>query len=334
MDVCLNDMSIFNDLSTIASGSIVSWQWDFNDGIASTNQNTTHTYSTEGSYNVELIVTSDNGCTDTIALPTTVSPLPTVGFSPDLFDGCKDLAIAFSDLSLISTGSIASYAWDFGDGNSSTSQFPTHIYTTAGTYSITLTVTSDKGCITTATSANLITVYPLPISEFEFSPQQTSILYPEITFDDASIDAISWAWNFGDGNSSTDQYPTHTYADSGTYTVKLVVVNSYGCLDSITYEVRIDPDGVLYIPNTFTPNNDGVNDNFIGKGFGIIEYSMRIFDRWGNPIYSCNDITKPWDGTVEGTTNLAPVDVYVYHVNVTVLPDKKHAYVGRVSLVR
>lgn len=333
-DVCLNDVSSFNDLSVIASGSIVSWQWDFGDGNTSTNQNSTNTYSSENTYTTQLIVTSDNGCTDTLQQQTIVNPLPQVTFNPDVFSGCEDLPVNFMDLSTISTGSLVSYAWSFGDGNSSTAISPIYTYADPGTYSVTLTATSDKGCISTSTSTNLITVYPLPISEYLYSPHETSILFPDITFTDASTDAISWAWNFGDGSTSTEQFPSHSYADSGTYIVKLLVVNSYGCLDSVQYDVRIDPDGILYIPNTFTPNNDDVNDGFIAKGFGIINYSMRIFDRWGNELYSCTDITKPWDGKVQSTQQLAPQDIYVYHIDVTWLPKEKHTYIGKVSLLR
>lgn len=334
-DACLNEVSTFTDLSSITSGSVVSWQWDFKDGNTSSSQHPSNMYALDTSYTVQLIVTSDNGCTDTLEQLTTVNPLPQVDLVPDLISGCEDLAINFTDLSSITKGSIISYAWNFGDGATSASQSPTHLYSTAGTYSVTLTATSDKGCKTTFTSINLITVYPLPISEFNFSPQTTSILYPKIDFDDASsTDAISWLWDFGDGNTSSIQSPTYSYTDSGTYTIKLIVVNNYGCIDSVSYDVRINPDGILYIPNTFTPNNDGINDNFIGKGYGILEYEMNIYDRWGTLIYSCNDTSRPWDGKVQGTSKLAPVDVYIYHIFVKVQPEKKHTYIGRISLVR
>lgn len=335
-DICLKEPASFIDLSSIASGSIVSWQWDFNDGNTSTLTNPTHNYAIEGTYSTQLVVISDNGCLDSLEQIITVNPDPALVMI--LFSGpiCEDSPGNFDNQSTISTGNIVSYNWDFGDGLYSSDVAPSHTYTSPGTYFVSLVGTSDKNCSDTLTSAFPITVNPKPISAFEYNPHETSILSPLISFyDQSSTDAYQFWWDFGDGTSSSAyQSPNHAYADTGTYSVELLVVNNYGCEDSVTYEVKINPDGILYIPNTFSPNNNDINDDFIAKGFGILDYEMFIYDRWGNPIYSCNDISKAWDGTIQNTSKPAPEDVYVYKIKVRVQPDKKHTYIGRVTLLR
>jgi gliding motility-associated-like protein len=157
---------------------------------------------------------------------------------------------------------------------------------------------------------------------------------PDITFDNLSTGAVSYFWTFGDGGSSNAFEPTHTYTDTGTYTVMLVVVNVYGCIDTVYKLVHIKPVFHMFIPNAFTPNQDGVNDHFYVVGEGIIATNICIFNRWGERIYQTNNNTKGWDGTIKDGARDAQQDVYVYDILVTDVFGKKHHEYGRVNLVR
>jgi len=108
----------------------------------------------------------------------------------------------------------------------------------------------------------------------------------------------------------------------------------YSCVDSTYKTVTIEPEFLFYIPNAFTPNDDGINDYFSGKGIFIKEYEMMIFDRWGNLIFYTDDINKPWDGRANHGTEIAQRDVYVYTVKITDINRKKHSYKGTVTLER
>jgi gliding motility-associated-like protein len=118
----------------------------------------------------------------------------------------------------------------------------------------------------------------------------------------------------------------------GQYEVTLVSTNQWGCSDTIVHTVYIDDDFAFYIPNAFSPNGDGVNDLFSGKGYGIKDYVMYIFDRWGEKIYETTDLSKGWDGTYKGEE--AQQDVYVYRVDIIDIHGEKHKYRGHFTLIR
>lgn len=170
--VCANLACDFTDDSSDGDGSVIGWSWDFGDNSSGTAQNPSHTYAAAGTYTARLIVTDDDGATDSVTQAVTVSapPVgnqnPTAAFNPN----CTDLACTFTDQSTDSDGTISTWSWDFGDGNGSSVQSPSHSYAAAGTYSVSLTVTDDGGATDTATQQVALgavtssTYYPEAIS--------------------------------------------------------------------------------------------------------------------------------------------------------------------------
>lgn len=288
-----------------------------------------------------VIVTDANGCQDTVTLPITVRSSPVVDFQPDSA-GCSPLCLTFQDLSTIATGINQQWFWDFGDGTLSNLTNPSHCFENNTIYSpitntVKLTVTSNDGCSTTMIKNDYITVYPIPVADFNYSPQAPTILSPLISFQNESLGASIWHWDFSIGlqdSTSSLQHPYYTYNDTGQFEVTLIVNNNYGCTDTIQKTILIGLDWVIYIPNAFTPNGDEINDSFPAKAYGIIDFEMFIFDRWGNLIYQTDDIKKPWDGKANHGNELAQSDVYVYVVKVTDFKKTKHKYRGIVTLVR
>jgi len=331
--VCLGSITDFTDLSTIASGNSIAWGWNFNDGSTSTLQNTSHTYTDAGIFNVNLTVTSDSGCQSSVMLPVEVFPAPDVDFIADVEEGCQPLAVNFTDLSIIPPGyDIVWWLWDFGDGNTSPAQNPLHVFDSAGVFTVILHVKSANGCDNVDTLAGMITVYPKPAAGFSASPQPTTIIYPYIDFTDNSSGANQWQYDFGDHINAATQNPQHTYSDTGTYTVQQIVINQFGCRDTIESIVIINDAFTFYIPNSFSPNGDGDNDYFFGSGIGITSSRMRIFNRWGEEIFSSFADNPKWDGMISKTNELAPQDVYVYVFLITDVFGNTHTYRGKVML--
>ncbi len=322
----------FTNTSTISSGSITGYVWSFGDSTNSTAANPVHNFSQPGTYNVMLIVTSDFGCVDTIIKQVIIYPLPTPAFVFDQAAGCGPLTIHFTDSSFIAMGNIVSWQWDFGDGTGDTVQNPVHTYYTSGSYNVTLTVTSDNGCSQTATIPNTITIYPSPEAMFTPDPQETNILQPVITFNNQTTGGIIYQWTLGDGGVSTEFEPVHAYHDTGTYNITLWTQNSFGCIDTASGWVHIGPIFTVYIPNTFTPNEDGRNEVFNLKGIGIIAVELDIWDRWGEHIYHGTD--KGWDGSVKGSSTMAQQGVYIYQFRIKDVFKQEHAMNGRVNLIR
>ncbi|MBS1651498.1 MAG: gliding motility-associated C-terminal domain-containing protein [Bacteroidetes bacterium] len=208
-----------------------------------------------------------------------------------------------------------------------------------GRYSMNIVATNKWGCTSALTESLAAQVWPIPEAQFMAVPQSVSLLNPTISFTNQSTGASTYYWDFGDysnpnTNTSNSINPSHIYQDAGSYYVNLVAINQYGCKDTATNVVQVTPDMGLYIPNAFTPDDNNINDVFLPKGYGIDQnrYTMEIYDRWGELIFTSNNFVKGWDGTTKGQ----PVkdDVYVYKISVYDLQGKKHDYVGHVTLLR
>ena len=291
--------------------------WDLGNGTILTSANAQGDYPIPGEYTVSLTVTNSIGCSATVTYVDTVvahGP-PTVLFSALPDSGCEPLSVDLSnDTDPLMVGSCL---WDFGDGSTSNSCDPTHVYLQAGTYSVSLEVTSPAGCENDTTIVDLVHVLPAPIADLAMGPQPTDLFNTEIEFTDlSSDDVIAWEWEFEDGTPSSANTPDTTVIfppmEAGSYPVTLVVTNHHGCSDTITAVVVIDGVFSLYVPNTFTPNGDGINDRFIPivRDAADRDQSFLVFDRWGQIIYSSNDLGKGWDGSVDGEE--PKTDVYVW----------------------
>ncbi|MFL5763353.1 MAG: PKD domain-containing protein [Bacteroidia bacterium] len=293
-------------------------------------------------------ITLTDGCTTTPATATvtvTVLPLPVIAFTPLSSTGCSPVCVTFADATTVTGGSVASWLWGFGDGSTANTQNPSHCFSTMGggltTYDVTLTATSNGGCTSSATFTNVVTVYANPVAAFSFNPDPASMASPNVSFIDLSTNASSWSWNFNDPantlvpNTSNSQNPSHMYGDAGTYCVTLVASNLGGCTDTTVNCVTIEPEFTFYIPNAFSPNGDGINDIFAPKGDNIAEFTMRIFDRWGNQVFISKALNEGWDGKVKGGSGeIAEEDVYVYNITVKEKIGSRRNYIGHVTIVK
>lgn len=285
-------------------------------------------------------VTIDDKCsapTGSTVISVVVNPLPVISFTADVLSGCAPLTV-----NLTGTSNNASdiFSWQEQGliGN------PKEItFADTGKHSVMLTVTNTlTGCSAVLIKENYIEVFPVPIASFYADPVKTSILDPNINFYNTSTGAVSYFWDFGNtaaigsSNNSTLVNPKHEYGYVGQYNVHLVAISNKGCKDTAMVRVEIEPDFALYIPNTFTPDGNGLNDYFQPFGVGIDEdrYILDIFDRWGENIFSSKEFKKGWDGTAKGGSTSVEQGVYVYKIQVYDLMGKKHSFVGHVTLIR
>lgn len=233
------------------------------------------------------------------------------------------------------------YLWDFGDGSTGTVEDPQHIYNLTGTYNVGLMVYDTNGCASTQSFSGMITVFPGIEAEFSYSPTSVSSLDPNVFFYDHSTNAAYWNWSFGDtlsgiNNHSFDQSPIHSFYGPGTYTIWLIATNSSGCVDSVAHVVEVKEPLSFFVPNAFTPNNNGINDVFLPIGLGIDpdNFTMYIFDRWGEEIYMTNDINKGWDGKKTGSDELCQMSVYVWLIDYSDIYGNHHKLTGKVTLIQ
>ncbi|MCX6291862.1 MAG: PKD domain-containing protein [Bacteroidetes bacterium] len=329
--VCENSPTQFNNTSAIGTGSIINYSWNFGDGSGGSSVNPSHTYPAPGIYTATLSGMSDFGCTSSDTQMVKINPNPQVTFGSAI-QGCSPLHSTFNDSSWISQGSIIGWLWDFGDGNVSTQQNPSHVYMQPGTFPVTLTVVSNEGCQTSVTEPGYITVYPQPLADFSADPTSTDMVNPVIQFTNLSQSYSAFAWNFSDGTSNyLVSSPAHMFTGTGNFSAQLIVMNSYGCRDTAYKTIEVFPHSTLFAPNCFTPNGDGKNDVFKPAYTEMSTIQVWIFNRWGELLKNWDGLEGYWDGYYQGRA--CQEDVYVYKIKGLGDDGKNYEWVGHVSIV-
>ncbi|HPG12159.1 MAG TPA: PKD domain-containing protein, partial [Chitinophagaceae bacterium] len=248
-EVCVGSLIGFSDMSSAPGSSVTGWSWDFGDGSpVSTSQNPSHIYNLPGTYTISLTIQSASGCqSQPYTSQVIVNHIPTADFSIASVVCVPAGEAQFNDLSSVPAGStISTWNWDFGDGSTSTTQNPTHIYASTGSYTVTLNVVTDKGCAAPFFTKD-VSVSDRPLAGFT-PPQICTSDMNAPFFDNSTIAAgtvTGWEWDFGDpgsgaNNTSVLQNPTHTYSTVGTYTAQLIAVSAQGCKDTIQQQFVVN----------------------------------------------------------------------------------------------
>ncbi len=324
-DAFVGDEVQFTDLSQAVGGApaITSWEWAFGDGGTSSEQNPRHAYAAPGSYDVTLTVSNgEESATSTrqgyVSVRAKVPP--TADFVASIVETFPGTDIQFTDASSAGTSSITGYAWDFGDGTSSTQENPVHAYTQTGTFTVSLTVTSAHGQ-DTETKQNYIVVSPIPPGAGFSSDVRQAVIGPlgaVVEFYDESeagtFPIVDRFWEFGDGETSTENDPIHTYQETGFYTVSLTVTAQNGQMDTATVANYIE-----VVENTITANFTVDNRNAdIGQEVQFTDTS----DPGPSPI-----IQWSWDFGDGGVSDEPdPVHVYTEEGTYTVSLTVANAY--------
>ena len=264
----------FSDLST---GSPATYFWDLGNGTTSTQQNPGIIYFNPGSYTVKLII-KKGALIDSIVKNQyiVVNALPVPAFTVSDTTGCYPLTVKFNDGSLAGSGQINSWQWDFGDGNISSDQSPVHTYTSQGSYTVLLNVSNSHGCSKVISKPNFISIQNGVVAAFNYTSNQGCQTSALVSFFNQSTGTgtLQYLWDFGNGFTSTLQNPTTNYNTSGSFSVKLVVSNNFGCKDSSTKQnavnigfVKADfakPDTVC-TGATFQLTNTSTPSSFVGS---------------------------------------------------------------------
>ena len=288
--------------------------------------------------NTQYTVIVSDGCTVLPAQALTqinVIISPTINIQSSNISGCPTLCSNFYDSALLATGSISTWNWTFSDGQTSNTPNASVCFSKPGIYSGTLTVVTINGCQSTPGVVSNITVYNVP------SPDFTSTTFDGNMFDSPFIltntslnyNTIKWVTTFGNYTSSSVSL---NYENEGQYPVTLIATNNFGCKDSITKIIKVEPIFTFYAPNTFTPNSDNINETFFPLGIGWNEdtYKLYIFDRWGELIYTSNDVRKGWDGKAKKGNEIAEQDVYTWKVELDDIFKNHHSYIGHITLLK
>ncbi len=306
--------------------------WDFGDGsprIDAGIETKIHTYPGPGTYLARLIVNDTAFCNS----PDSVSNIVRLAVNVKAqfttpAKGCVPYTAKFENTSLGGTD----FIWDFGDNSSlSTMVSPSHLYSTTGDYTIRLIAIDTSTCNKRDTTFFTITVSSIPTALFSFSPVP-ALENTAIDFVSRSIGATSFFWDFGDGETSTKENPSHLFNESKTFNVCLIAINDAGCTDTICQPVTAKIIPLLDVPNAFTPGKFGVNGIVKVAGYGIAKMDWKIYNRWGQVVFATSNRTAGWDGTFKGA--LQAMDVYTYTLDVEFTDGKKLRKTGDITLLR
>jgi gliding motility-associated-like protein len=296
-DGCVNTVRAFTNQTTAPLNDITIYRWEFGDGTTSTIRNPQKTYTLPGTYNVKMYVETAQGCKDSVNKQITIFPAPVPNYNLD--QACRAVPIQVINNTTISSGTITSYNWTFGNGQTSTLEDPVISYQNSGSYPVILTVTSDRGC--TATLRDTILIRQPSVPDFTFSNQ---CFRAPVQFTDISTspynDITQWNWTFEPGATSSIRNPSYTFSNSGDKVIKLVVTSSFGCRDSITKTINLKPspiadftiDGISGGPGIFIKCEDNFSVNFTNL--------------------SIDNLTNNWSFGVPGATSTQINPSYVY----------------------
>jgi trimeric autotransporter adhesin len=315
------------------SGAVnYTWNNGVLNGIAFTPAVGTQTYTVTG--------TSAAGCVNTDQVDVTVNPNPVVSFVPGATSGCTPFTTTLTN----TTPDSQNCVWTISNGTVLTGCGTVPVtFSNGGCYNVTLTTTATNGCTSSFTANNLVCVEDYPIASFTPSSNLLSSLNTEVYFENNTIGASTYAWNFGvDDDASYVENPIYTFPSSepGQYLVTLVATSPLGCTDTATTIIQVYEELLFYVPNTFTPDLDVYNPVFLPvftSGFDPFNYNLMIFNRWGEIIFESNDPNVGWDGSYgnNGEIEMVQDGTYTWKIEFKVTRnDERKRIVGHVNLIR
>jgi gliding motility-associated-like protein len=327
---CSNSVVNFFDSSYVSSGNVKSWLWDFGNGVTSSQQNASTVFANAGKYNVSLKIVSNQNCENTLVKEIKVDEFPKVSFDVDKREGCFPDVMIFTNSSTFSTGT--EFVWDFGDGFSSKIVSPSHKYMDIDTFSVKCTAITPEGCMDSLIKDKFISIQIMPSAKFNIVNKNVFIPKYRLQFENQSLLASAFEWKFGDSTISALKNTTHMFQDSGTFNICLVAKNSDACKSSYCEKVKIVYPGTIAIPNAFSPNNDGQNDDFKVLGGPLKSIDIKIFNSWGSVVFTSETLDQSWDGTKNGES--LPIGEYSYVIQCELLDGTKLNRTGVVNLTR
>ena len=306
------------------------YHWDFGvEGLVNDTSNEfepTYVYPDTGIYTAKLVVNPGSSCPDSISRFVKVFPYFSTALS-DTGTVCPGLPISFFDESSTTIKPVNSWQWNFGDGGSSTDQNPIHIYNNGGTYNVMLVSHNIKNCVDTA-------VRQVLIDNFKPSAGKDTIIVKGESIQFEANGGVSYLWQPGIYlNDSSIRDPVGFYPDTGIISYTLFVTSAYGCKGYDTIRVWVVNQASFFVPTGFSPNGDGLNDVFrpVAVGYRSLDY-FKVYDRWGEQVYSSDNLTAGWDGTYNH--KLADMGTYFWQISYIDRFGKRSYMKGDVTLVK
>ena len=320
---CDNAQDGFINISVIGGTPNYSYLWSNGNGFSSNNEDINQISG--GNYTV--IVTDQNLCEASLSIEIGENEAMTIETST------SECINNNGTINVTAFGGQPEYLFELSSNNQTIEINTTGVFNELESGDYLITAFDALNC----DIQELISINSAPQADFFLDEYEFSLSNDPVLFTDLSIDnnIISWNWDFGDGNNSNEQNPSHLYTEPGIYYATLNIIDAYNCEDQITKEIKVLQDFYAYTPNIFTPNNDGTNDTFSPSllNIDISTYKLTIFDRWGNEIFETINYSQGWNGKQENGA-LFPSDVYSYKVVYQTNLGMKKEEVGHIIMAK
>ncbi|MES2446055.1 MAG: PKD domain-containing protein [Bacteroidota bacterium] len=313
--------------------NFTSFVWDFNGGLETTDANGDKrvTFTTNGLKTITLTVSSPNGCTSTLSKEINVQLKPA---TPIITANQPKFCIGDTMKFAVEEVEGVTYEWigpNNFKANTAAIEIPVNDFNVAGKYQVLLKI---GACVSDVAEIIIPPIAKIPVAAFGTDPLFNSKFTTPlpIFFKNNSKDADTYLWEFGDGNTSTEANPTHIYKTSGTFKVKLTAFADEGCSNSVQVGDLIILDAALFIPNTFSPNQDGINDEFVVTVLNLKKYELFIYNRLGENVFQTSNIFNNWNGKHKNQD--VPVSTYYYVIFGKNIYNQDVKYTGSLTLIR
>jgi gliding motility-associated-like protein len=330
--ISITNNSIINTLYPGAA-AWTKYLWDFGDNTTFAGANpASHNFPGPGTYTVTLTISDSTACNSPQVFTQVVTFVDNIikGVFELPDTGCVPFTWVFNNTSK----NVGTYFWNFGTagaGSTSTLGTPSFTFTNVGTYTVTLIVGNPLTCNKLDSFKQIITVYPAPVADFYYLPNPPLPNKP-VSFNNQSVGAVRYLWDFGDGTYSTLENPTHLYNKSAILDVCLTAYNQYGCPDTVCKPIRPEVVNIIDVPTGFSPNGDGENDFIQVRGYGVKEMMFKIYNRFGELVFSSTTLDGKWDGTYKGKQQ--EMDAFAYVLVVTFTDNSNITKKGNITLIR
>jgi gliding motility-associated-like protein len=324
--VCAGEQVVLTGSGAMAGGYV--WDNGVTDGVAFSPLGGVYT----------VVGTDANGCVNSDDVLVTIEALPIPSFIVDV-PPCEPFTVTLTNTT---PGPVDNCVWSINDGSNPINGCGPIVYTfsEAGTFDVTLTTSSALGCEASVTYTDIIYLENSPNASFDASNYNVTNLNTEVIFNNSSTNASSYVWSFGDESANSSAVnPIHVFPseESGVYTVTLIATSSMGCVDTAYATITVSEEVIFYVPNTFTPDDDDYNETFkpvFTSGFNPFDFTMLIFNRWGEIIFESHDASVGWDATYSGRY---PVQDGTYTWKIifkTLATDERREVIGHVNVLR
>lgn len=336
--ICAGESATVFGNIVIPGGGDASYLWSDglgNSGISA--ENLTAQYDEPGDYTIVLNASSGPGCAAEAEIVLSVNPLPEVAFSTENTEFCAFGSTTLTDNSSIAWGEVVAWEWLVNGEPFAIGEEAVFTATEPGDYSIGLVVFSEDGCSSMAEEAASVEVWPNPVADFFIPEGLPNSGAPYIIVNDRSEDAVSWLYTMSDGEVYTEPEFTHTFTNPGVFEITQYVTNAFGCSDSLSLAIEFEPNLLVYVPNAFTPDDDGLNEAFrpILSGATVNHYRFTIVNRWGEVVFESTDPSEAWPGNMRGGDHYVQTGAYVWLLEVGTEENRiREQFTGHVTVVR